>query len=70
MRSGAEWVYPLGAEGDAWVAFVYVYRERMLEIASHLPGLPDLRTMTIDEIDFFYEGLIPTLKAAAAPRKK
>lgn len=37
------------------------YREMVLQIARDYPGLPDVRTMTVPEIVFFYEGLRPEL---------
>lgn len=34
-----------------------VYSEMLLQISLEYPGLPDARTLTLDEIRFFYEGL-------------
>ena len=34
-----------------------VYREMMLNIAMHYRSAPDVRTMTFDEIEFFYNGI-------------
>jgi len=42
---------------------VPVYREMLLAIVSEYPGLPDARTLTLDEILFFYEGMRPALRA-------
>jgi hypothetical protein len=33
-----------------------------LQITADYPGLPDVRTLTIPEIRFFYEPLLPGLK--------
>ncbi len=33
-----------------------VYREMILQICSAYPGLPDVRTMTLSEIRWFYDG--------------
>jgi hypothetical protein len=40
----------------------------MYQCALNYPGLPDARTLTLDEIRFFYEGLRPTLHEATKPR--
>ena len=34
-----------------------VYSEMLLQVAREYPGLPDPRTMTLEEIRFFYNGL-------------
>lgn len=44
------------------------YREMMLQVARDYPGLPDLRTLTVGEIAFFYEGLRPELKKHTKPQ--
>lgn len=47
------------------------YREMILQIARDYAGLPDVRTLTLGEIAFFYEGLRAELRRhtgrAAAP---
>lgn len=35
--------------------------EQMLQCAADYAGLPDVRTLTIPEIRFFYSGLLPGL---------
>lgn len=54
------------------------YREMMLQCARDYAGLPDVRTLTIPELVFFYDGLRPELRkhtrqapepAPARPRK-
>lgn len=47
-----------------------VYTEMLLQICRHYAGLPDPRSLTTDEILFFYEGLRPELKRATAPKTK
>jgi hypothetical protein len=44
-------------------------RTMILEICLHYPGLPDVRTMDLDEIEFFYDGIRPRLIAESAPRE-
>jgi hypothetical protein len=34
----------------------------ILQIARDYPGLPDVRTLTVVEIVFFYDGMRPELK--------
>lgn len=42
--------------------FQPVYSEMLLQIARDYPGIPDVRTLKISEIRFFYEGLREELK--------
>jgi hypothetical protein len=42
----------------------------LLHVAAEYPGLPDVRTLTFDEIRFFFEGMRPALKRATKPPKK
>jgi hypothetical protein len=44
------------------------YSLMLLQIARDYPGLPDVRTMTVPEIVFFYEGLRPELKKYRQPQ--
>jgi hypothetical protein len=39
-----------------------VLGEMILQICMHYPGLPDPRTLSMDEIIFFYDGLRPMLR--------
>jgi hypothetical protein len=41
----------------------------MLQVARDYSGLPDLRTLAIPEIVFFYEGVRPELKKYTRPKK-
>lgn len=52
MRHGADARLPTGQA---------TYREMLLQCARDYPGLPDVRTLTIPELVFFYEGLRPEL---------
>lgn len=40
---------------------VPVYQSMLLQIARDYPGLPDLRTLSMSEIRFFYDGLRPEI---------
>jgi hypothetical protein len=43
------------------------YREMMLQCARDYAGLPDVRTLSIGELVFFYEGLRPELTKHTRP---
>lgn len=47
-----------------------VYREMILQICAAYPGLPDVRTMTLSEIRWFYEGERPMLREHTKPQPK
>lgn len=46
-----------------------VYGEMLLEICRDYPGLPDPRTLSMDDIRFFFEGMRPSLKEATGAKK-
>lgn len=52
-----------GADGAPVHTRWRVYREMMLQIARTYPSIPDVRTMTLDQIEFFYEGIRGELEA-------
>jgi hypothetical protein len=45
------------------------YIEMLLQIARDYPGLPDPRTLTVNEIVFFYNGLRDELKKHTRPKR-
>lgn len=47
-----------------------VYSEMLLQISHDYPGLPDPRTLTLDEIRFFYNGLRSSLHKATKRRER
>lgn len=49
---------------------VTVYTEMLLQVAREYPGIPDPRTLTLDEIRFFYAGLRHDLKKASERKAK
>ena len=57
VRNGEEVPLPKGGNTGQTV-----YREMILQICRDYPGLPDVRSLTINEIRFFYDGLRPELK--------
>lgn len=44
-------------EGNSLNTRPNVYAKKILDICANYSTLPDVRTMTYDEIDFFYEGI-------------
>lgn len=49
---------------------VAVYGEMLRQIAIDYSGLPDLRSLSMSEIRFFYEGLRHSLQQRTRPRPK
>lgn len=46
-----------------------VYREMLWQICRDYPGLPDPRSLTVEEICFFYEGLRAELREHTKPKR-
>ena len=44
-----------------------VYGEMMLTVASNYSAVGNVLDMTVDDIEFFYDGLRATLKKATKP---
>ena len=59
VRRGEDYWIPDGGH-TIWV----VYREMLLHLVAEYPALPDPRTLTLDEIKFFFEAMRPALKRA------
>jgi len=49
---------------------IWVYLEMLFQICRDYASLPDIRSLTSQEIRFWYSGLIPELKEATKPQKK
>ncbi len=47
-----------------------VYGEMLLQVCRDYSGLPDPRSLTVEELVFFYSGLRAELKQATAPKKR
>lgn len=45
-----------------------VYPEMLRQVCRDYATLPPLRTMSIEEVIFFYDGLRPELKRATKPK--
>jgi hypothetical protein len=69
VRSGADTRLPRARESNATVHVApVVYREMLLQICRDYAGLPDPRTLSIDDILFFYDGLRPELRKHTKPK--
>jgi hypothetical protein len=68
VRKGADERLPRDPQTGALTHTIpNVYREILLQIARDYPGLPDVRTLTMSELRFFYEGLRPSLRQHTHP---
>ena len=47
---------------------VQAYQIMIFQVCRDYSGLPDFRTLSAQEIRFFYKGLIPELKQATKPK--
>lgn len=63
MRNGADYKHSNGAHTSR-----NVYVEMLRQVCRDYPGLPDPRTLRLNEIVFFYEGLRDELKRATRKR--
>ncbi len=63
VRHGGEYKFPNG-ENTAGI----VYTEMLLQICRDYPALPDPRTLTVNEVRFFYEGLRSELEKHTEPK--
>lgn len=69
MRSGADGRLPRDRASGANVHVApVVYREMLLQVCRDYAGLPDPRTLSIDDILFFYNGLRPELRKHTKPK--
>lgn len=60
VRNGADARLPSGTQ---------TWKEMLRQIARDYSGLPDVRTLSVAEIVFFYEGLRPELKKYTRPQR-
>jgi len=65
VRYGGDWWHPRDDEtGQPQHTLFIVYGEMLRQICLDYSGLPDPRTLTMTEIEFFYDGLRKSLKDA------
>lgn len=57
VRGGVDVTLPQGEH-----TFGNVYREMMYQVARDYSSVPDVRTLRVSEIRWFYDGLRPELK--------
>ena len=67
MCAGEEGRLPRDREGRRQHTLDVVYAAMLRQICADYAGLPDVRTLTLGEIRFFYDGLRRTLKKHTAP---
>lgn len=68
VSKGQETTLGYDREGNPLHTRLNVMRRMILEICYRYPGLPDVRTLSIDEVEFFYDGLRGILIAETTPR--
>lgn len=56
-----------GKNGEQRHNRINVYGEMMLQVAMTYRSAPDVRTMTLDEIEFFYNGIRDVLIQSTKP---
>lgn len=70
VRGGADArLKPDPETGKRRHTMIPVYREMLLQIARDYPGVPDIRTLRLGEIRWFYEALRAELREHTKPRK-
>jgi hypothetical protein len=55
-------------DGNPLHTRLIVTQNMILDICMTYSGLPDVRTMDLDDIEFFYEGIRPKLLAETRPQ--
>jgi hypothetical protein len=69
VRRGQEVILAPGRDGIPRHTRANVVTEMFLQICMSYPGLPDPRTLDLDEIEFFYDGIRAQLIEDTKPRK-
>ncbi len=69
MRSGADARLSRDKEtGAATHTAPVVYREMLRQVCRDYASIPDPRTLSLEDIVFFYDGLRRELRAATKPK--
>ena len=68
MADGGNWCYPPDRDGLPQHTVLTVYKSAILEICRDFSGLPDVRSMTMSQIRWFYDLIRPTLIKATKPK--
>jgi hypothetical protein len=68
VRHGQDEQLPPDENGHSQHTIPNVYREMLLQITCDFPGLPDVRTMTMSEIRFFYDAVRGELRRHTKPK--
>lgn len=67
VRDGQETTLGYDRDGNPLHTRLNVMRHMVLTICLDYPGLPDVRTLDLDEIEFFYAGLTGILIERTKP---
>jgi hypothetical protein len=67
VRNGEEVILEPTADGIEMHTRAHVVTEMFFQICMRYPGLPDPRTLDLDEIEFFYDGIRGQLLAETRP---
>jgi hypothetical protein len=70
VRDGESVILGTDREGNVLHNRINVYAEMLICICLRYPGIPDPRTLTLDEIDFFYEGIRGQLESDTKPVRR
>lgn len=70
VRNGEDVDLGFDREGNPLHTRLNVTQSMILDICSIYRSLPDVRTLDLDEIEFFYEGIRSRLKQESKPRGK
>jgi len=68
VHGGQDTTFGYDEDGNPLHTRLNVMRHMILEICYRYPGLPDVRTLDLDEIEFFYDGIRGILRKETAPR--
>jgi hypothetical protein len=69
VRRGEEVILEPNEDGIPRHTRANVVTEMFLQICMSYPGLPDARTLDLDEIEFFYDGIRGQLIEDTKPRE-
>jgi hypothetical protein len=69
VRGGQNTTLGYDQDGNSLHTRMNVLNTMILDICYHYRGLPDVRTLDMDEIEFFYDGLRGILIDKTKPRE-
>jgi hypothetical protein len=70
VRGGGDFRFPEDIKARSYGhTLPNVYGEMMMQVAMDFPSLPDVRSMTLSDIRYWFNGLRAALKKRTAPRQ-